>query len=104
MSGLLRLLGLLPGLLTWNLLGRLRTTAVVYRDAIVLIQRRLVVATLVIRHRAGHLRWLGRVWSSTTFAPPTAMATIAASADARRKPADIAQRSFMTMDTTAPFS
>ncbi|SIM89650.1 Uncharacterised protein [Mycobacteroides abscessus subsp. abscessus] len=58
MSGLLRLLGLLPGLLTWNLLGRLRTTAVVYRDAIVLIQRRLVVATLVIRHRAGHLRWL----------------------------------------------
>ncbi|ETZ90015.1 hypothetical protein L829_3597 [Mycobacteroides abscessus MAB_030201_1075] len=44
------------------------------------------------------------MWSSTTFAPPTAMATIAASADARRKPADIAQRSFMTMDTTAPFS
>ncbi len=50
MSGLLRLLGLLPGLLAWNLLGRLWTTAVVYRDAIVLIQRRLVVATLVIRH------------------------------------------------------
>ncbi|CQA11833.1 Uncharacterised protein [Mycobacteroides abscessus] len=50
MSGLLHLLGLLPGLLAWNLLRRLWTTAVVDRDAIVLIQRRLVVAALVIRH------------------------------------------------------
>ncbi|SKV17670.1 Uncharacterised protein [Mycobacteroides abscessus subsp. abscessus] len=44
------------------------------------------------------------VWPSITFAPPTAKATIATSAEARRKPAGIVQRSFMTMNTTAPFS
>ncbi|SKS91133.1 Uncharacterised protein [Mycobacteroides abscessus subsp. abscessus] len=44
----------------------------------------------------------GGVWPSTIFAPPIPRATIATSADARRKPAGIVQRSFMTMNATAP--